>query len=671
VTWTTPLLAGLVVTALGAPVAWAVDAIRPAAAAAAGRIVALVGCALGLLPALAVLLGAAPLEVSAPWSVPFGAFHLRLDGLAALFLALVFAISAVLLAAAARAQTAASQGWFSLLIAAMALVVLARNVVLFLFAWEAMAVTSFLLIAERADDDEAREGAWTYLIATHLGTAFLLAMLPLLAAPGGLDIHTPIDFDGAQSIRLGGGRANLLFVLAVLGFGTKAALAPMHAWVGKSYRAMPSWVAASSSALMAKVSLYVMFRTILQLGQGHATPAWWGLVLIGLGLLSGLIGLGGALGSRRIKEVLGYSSVENVGIICVGFGLGLAAVAEGRPAVAMLGFAGALFHVINHAILKAAMFTAAGLVERATGTDDLAHLGGLLRRMPVVGACLGVGAIALSGVPPLNAFASEWLIYRGLFKSTVGLGAVSQVAAMVAIAGMALIGGLAATCFCGLFGFGFLGVARSEEAATAAEPPAGDPARRALVGLIAAAAVVGVFPSLGVWLVRGPALAMGAAVGLRPEPAAMSLAFGPVGLLSAVALLLLGLSWGLARARDRRLAAAEVSTGATWDCGFAYTGPFPRGQYNPASFVDPLAPLLAALVAVRERKWPIEGNFPAAAAIEQGSDDLVAERLLRPVFHLAGQGMLRLRWIQRGSIQLYLLFLFATLVIMLIWQVLV
>jgi NADH:ubiquinone oxidoreductase subunit 5 (subunit L)/multisubunit Na+/H+ antiporter MnhA subunit len=421
---------------------------------------------------------------------------------------------------------------------------------------------------------------------------------------------------------------------------------------------------------MAKVSLYLLFRTILQLTQGHEPPAWWGLTLVALGVLSGFLGIGGAVGATRIKEILGYSSVENVGIICLGFGLGLLGISDHAPTVAVLGFAGALFHIINHAILKTLMFSVTGLVERHTGTDDLALLGGLLRRMPIVGTCAGLGALALSGLPALNAFASEWLIYRGLFLGVVQLGPSDHVVAMAVVASLALIGGLASACFCGLFGIGFLGVARSPEAAQAGEPAGERLERGLIVGLTGVAVFLGVFPMIGAWLIRGRVVEMLAAMGVTPAADDLSSSFRPLGALTLVSLLLIAVVAALKWARDRRLAEQPVTTGMTWDCGFAYREPFPRGQYTSVSFMNPLEPMFPWLTARRERKDAISGYFPAGGAVEVESDDLVAERVLRPVFRGAGWAIMRFRWIQQGSIQLYLLFLFTTLVAMLLWQIL-
>jgi hypothetical protein len=238
------------------------------------------------------------------------------------------------------------------------------------------------------------------------------------------------------------------------------------------------------------------------------------------------------------------------------------------------------------------------------------------------------------------------------------------------VASLALIGGLASACFCGLFGIGFLGVARSPEAAQAGEPAGERLERGLIVGLTGVAVLLGVFPMIGAGLIRGRVVEMLAAMGVTPAADDLSSSFRPLGALTLVSLLLIAVVAALKWARDRRLAEQPVTTGMTWDCGFAYREPFPRGQYTPVSFMNPLEPMFPWLTARRERKDAISGYFPAGGAVEVESDDLVAERVLRPVFRGAGWAIMRFRWIQQGSIQLYLLFLFTTLVAMLLWQIL-
>ena len=255
-------------------------------------------------------------------------------------------------------------------------------------------------------------------------------------------------------------------MLALIGFGTKAGFIPLHVWLPEAHPAAPSHVSAVMSAVMIKTGIYGLLRVMMLLG---APQAWWGWVLCGVGLTSGMIGVLLALAQQDLKRLLAYHSVENIGIIALGLGCGNARTPRGSPAVAVMGFAGALLHVLNHALFKGLLFLAAGNVVHGTHTREIDHLGGLLRRMPRTGATFLIGAAAISGLPPLNGFISEFLIYLASFKGAVSLDGVGSVPMLATIAGLALIGGLAAACFTKAFGIVFLGQPRSEHAEQAHE----------------------------------------------------------------------------------------------------------------------------------------------------------------------------------------------------------
>ena len=255
-------------------------------------------------------------------------------------------------------------------------------------------------------------------------------------------------------------------MLALVGFGTKAGFIPLHVWLPEAHPAAPSHVSAVMSAVMIKTGIYGLVRVMMLLG---APQAWWGWVLCGIGLSSGVIGVLLALAQHDLKRLLAYHSVENIGIIALGLGVGTLGLCAGLPAVAVMGFAGALLHVLNHALFKGLLFLAAGNVVHSAHTREIDHLGGLLRRMPRTGAIFLIGAAAISGLPPLNGFISEFLIYLASFKGAVTLEGANSVPMLATIAGLALIGGLAAACFTKAFGIVFLGQPRSEHAEQAHE----------------------------------------------------------------------------------------------------------------------------------------------------------------------------------------------------------
>ncbi len=344
----------------------------------------------------------------------------------------------------------------------MILVFVARNGVLFLIAWEVMALASYFLVVFEDEKEEVRRAGRTYLVATHLGTAGLLILFLMLGQSSG-----SLDFDALGIAAGPGGAASVAFLLAVIGFGTKAGFMPFHVWLPEAHPASPSHVSAVMSGVMIKTGIYGLVRTITFLGS---PPPWWGWTILAIGVSSGVLGVLFALAQHDLKRLLAYHSVENIGIIAIGLGVGLLGKSYDLPAMVYLGFAGAMLHVVNHAIFKGLLFLAAGAIGHATHTLEIDRMGGLLKRMPWTAVLFLVGSVAICGLPPLNGFVSEFLIYLGAFKGIVDLGAAGAAAGAIAIGALALIGGLAAACFTKAFGILFLGEPRSSHAAGAIEP---------------------------------------------------------------------------------------------------------------------------------------------------------------------------------------------------------
>ena len=369
----------------------------------AGTVVVAAG--LGCIPAVQVLLGGSVLQFRFPWPVPYGEFFIELDPLSAWFLLPTFLLSALsaiygvgyLRPWLGRRSLGPVWFFYGLLVLGMMLVLLARNAVLFLFAWELMAVASFFLVTFEHERPSVREAGWIYLVATHLGTAFLLAFFLLLGRETG-----SMDFDvwAAQGIHTQG-LASVLFLLAVVGFGTKAGFMPLHVWLPEAHPAAPSHVSALMSGVMIKTGIYGLLRAFTFLGT---PPLWWGWLLIAIGLTSGVLGMLFALAQHDLKRMLAYSSVENIGIIALGLGVGLLGMSTASPLLMVLGFGGALLHVLNHALFKGLLFLGAGAVVQRTGTHEIDQLGGLLKRMPWTAAAFLVGAVAISGLAAIERF---------------------------------------------------------------------------------------------------------------------------------------------------------------------------------------------------------------------------------------------------------------------------
>ncbi len=382
-----------------------------------------------------------------------------------------------------------------------------------------------------------------------------------------------------------------------------------------------------------------------------------------VGLTSGVLGVLFALAQHDLKRLLAYHSVENIGIIALGFGVGLLGVHYGSAPLAVLGFAGALLHVVNHALFKGLLFLGAGAVVHATGTREMDHLGGLLKRMPWTGSLFLVGAAAICGLPPLNGFASEFLVFLGAYQGVLHPAAGVVGAALVVLAGLALIGGLAAACFAKVFGVVFLGEARSGHVAHAHDP--GRAMLLPMVVLAAGCVLVGLVPALLVGRMAGALEPLTRLPAATIEP---SLAFAVVPLtqVSVAAGVLLVLGGALVLWRRAQLARRPAGEALTWDCGYAR--PTPRMQYTASSFARPLTLLFGGFLRTRTTRVAPAGPFPRQAALATETPDVFRDALFRPAFVLAAGALKKLRWLQHGRVQLYVLYILLTLVVLLVWK---
>ena len=653
----TLFLTALALMVAGGAAAWAAG--RRPWASALGAATGALGSAAALLVAAEAALSGRLCDLHLAWPLPFGSFHVGFDGLSAFFAAvtaLVCGLAAVygmayLRPHAARRPLGAAWFAFNLLTASMLLVTVARDAVLFLVAWELMSLTSFFLVMFEGERPETITAGWTYLVATHLGTAFLLALFVLLGGDA-----AEMDFS-----RLGAppADAGACFLLALVGFGTKAGFVPLHVWLPRAHPAAPSHVSAVMSGVMIKTGIYGLLRVLTFLGP----PApWWGWTLVAVGAVSGVLGVLLALAQHDLKRLLAYHSVENIGIIAIGLGLGLVGLATGDAALAVLGTLGGLMHVLNHAVFKSLLFFGAGAVLHAAGTRDLERLGGLIHRMGTTGASFLIGSAAISGLPPLNGFVSEFLIYLGAFGWLAGHpgSGAAGLPAIVAILALAMIGGLAAACFAKAFGVAFLGEPRSEAAAGAHECPAG--MRLPMVALAALCMAIGLLGALAI------SAAIPAAAVVLPGldvAAASAHAHEWLWRLGAAFGLLVALAAGAAALRRRLLAGRTVATAVTWDCGYA--APTARMQYTASSFAAPLVGSFRLLLRPEAHVQPPEGLFPKAASLHTRVDDPFEGRLFGPLFRRVRDLAARLHWLQAGPNQLYVLYVAAALLALLLW----
>lgn len=608
-----------------------------------------------------VLAGAAELTQDRIWQMPLGNLRLGLDPLSAWFalaIAFVAALSGFHASGYMEDQRASKNlgfFWFNHLVltASMLLVVTARNGILFLLAWEMMALSSFFLVMFDHEKTETRKAGWIYLAATHIGTAFVLGVFAKLGQ--GL---AALDF---ENFHASGGDAGLIFLMAVVGFGTKAGFILLHVWLPEAHPAAPSPVSALLSGVMVKTGIYGLLRTLTFLG---APPEWWGVFLIAVGAFSGVPGVLFALAQHDIKRLLAYHTVENIGIITLGIGCGLLGSASGNASMAVFGFAGAVFHVLNHALFKSLLFLGAGNVVHAVRVRDI-ELGGLAKSMPWTAATFLTGSAAISGLPPFNGFVSEFLIYTAAIlgilnaKSALLLGA-----SLTVIVSLALIGGLAAACFAKAYGIMFLGEPRSDHARHAHEASFSMVAPMVVLALACLGVGVG-----GIYLL--PYLARAIAP-LAPVDTRTTIEFSAAFLytflwkIPLVAAGILVLTLVLLLLRGLLLRGRELRDAVTWDCGYA--APTPRMQYTASSFADPILRMFAPVMGTRRDFEPPSGTFPASASFSSHTPDSLQERIWKPLFSRAEHVMQKLRMLQHGLLHLYILGIVITLMALLFWK---
>lgn len=620
---------------------------------------AVIGCIIGLIPVGHAIYSGEATTLRLAWDMPYGSFFLKLDPLAAFFLLPVLFLSGLaaiygrkyMMAYRDKKWLGLSWFFFNLLIASMAFVCLANNAILFLVSWEVMALSSFFLVAFEYEKEEVRKSSWIYMVASYLGTACLLPMFLILGSSANI-----LDFDLFNK-SLSPPALNICFILALIGFGTKAGIMPFHVWLPVAHPAAPSPVSAIMSGVMIKTGIYGLIRTLTFLG---VPPLWWGYLILAIGIVSGILGVLFALAQHDLKRLLAYHSVENIGIILIGFGVGMIGWSSGMPAVAALGFAGGLLHVVNHALFKGLLFLGAGSVFSGTHNLEIDHLGGLIKKMPYTGMFFLIGAIAISGLPPLNGFVSEFVIYMASFSGAISMNPGSSLSLIGAIAGLALIGGLAAACFTKAFGIVFLGEPRSKDAQNAHEsspwmtiPMMILAAACILIGLLGAAIIQFIPPVLGVVL-GNPHTG-------EIKHAANYLLYVTAGSIVFIIFLL-----AIAGLRSLLLSKRSVGESGTWDCGYA--APTARMQYTASSFAQPIIHLFQFFLRTKKHMTMPDSYFPAAAHFETHTADVSRESIYNPIFKAIDHFFQRMRVVQEGRIHIYVLYVVVTLLILLFWN---
>ncbi len=543
--------------------------------------------------------------------------------------------------------------FFGLLAASVALVFTARDALLFLLAWEVMALASFFALTTEDHRKEVREAGLLFLVAAHMGTLVLFAHFSLLKAA-----TSSFTFPGAGSLSGGTAPAAAIFLTALVGFGFKAGIMPLHIWLPSAHAAAPSHVSALMSGVIIKSGIYGIVRVT---SFYHTPPAWWGMTLLTLGIISAVAGVLFAIGQHDLKRLLAYHSIENIGIIAMGIGVALIGRSSGSLPLELLGMGGALLHLLNHALFKGLLFLGAGSVIHAVGTREIDLMGGVAKRLPLTGLFFLTGAAAICGLPPLNGFVSEYLIYLGLFRGVAGIGTVvtSGLPLMaLAIPALALVGGLALACFVKAYGVVFLGVHRQE---SVTQPHEAGLSMLLPMGILALLCVlIGLFPQGGIRLLE-PAVA-----GWFPVSAGMATGVtlpAPVGWITVMGLLLIFFTLAIIPVALKKRPGG-IAGAVTWDCGFLR--PTPRMQYTASSFAATLVDLFGGMLRPRRHRPKISGPYPEPALFSSHVPEVVLELLYLPLLKRGNELLMPLRRLQHGQIPLYILYIFVTVIVLLL-----
>jgi hydrogenase-4 component B len=536
--------------------------------------------------------------------------------------------------------------FWGLLIAGMTLLVLSRHGMAFLLGWEVMALSAFFLVTTEEHRDESRRAGWWYLIAAHVGTLTLFGLFAFWRWVTGSYALVPVARESIDLWMMNG-----LFTTALFGFGLKAGLMPLHFWLPGAHASAPSHVSAILSGVVLKMGIYGLVRFLSLLPD---PPAAWGGVILALGAVSGLLGVVFALGQHDLKRLLAYHSVENIGIILMGLGLAMLGRSHGRPEWVVLGLAGCLLHVWNHALFKSLLFLGAGAVVHAAHTRRIDLLGGLGQRMPWTSALFLLGAVAICGLPPLNGFVSELFLYMGLLQ-TAAPGEMKGAAVLVVAPVLAVIGALALACFVKVYGAVFLGTARTNHGAHAGEAPL--TMRLPMLSLAACCALIGLAPAL---FVPGlDAVIASWAPGSAPLAGLGTLV--PLGAITLMSLLLV--AGAVVVTIGVRLAGRPGRSAVTWDCGYAR--PTARMQYTASSFAQSIVALFGWVLRPSLRAPHVRGLFPPETSLHSHVDDVVLDRWLVPAGHGIERRFGWFRRFQQGLTQHYILYILITVILML------
>lgn len=620
------------------------------------------------------------LPLAAP--LPFLKMEFYIDGMAAFFLLI---IGLVTTAVSIYSMGYSSEYYgkrsikalgflLSLFVLSMLLVTASNNVFSFLFFWEVMSLASFfLVIYEHENEDNIRSGI-TYIVMTHLGTALIIGSFLITYFQTG-----SLSFDSFRSPAspIPSYVKDAIFVLALIGFGTKAGLVPLHVWLPKAHPSAPSNVSALMSAVMIKIAVYGLVRVTLDFAAPSSPDsAWWGVLMVVIGSASSLIGVLYASMEKEIKRTLAYSSVENIGIIILGLGLSVIFMSFGLKAPAALALLASMYHSLNHAVFKSLLFMGAGSLHFSTHTKNMEHMGGLIKKMPWTSFLFLIGSISISGLPPLNGFASEWLTMQALLSSYQLSNTALQIFIGLASLVFALTVGIALATFVKMFGISFLSRPRSKAAEHAKEVPK---TMIAGMGIAATMCVVfGIMPFVATGIIgssfdidprlasaESPFSSLTAPYSINGIKAVSNMSMPAVAIMmGSVATAVLGF---VVVTGSKRKTARRIYN--TWDCGFG--GLNERMEYTATSLSQPIRTVFRTLYKPRmsiQKEFYSDSNhyIKKSVRVDSETKDVFEDNLYAPTIHVATVFFDKIRKIQTGKVNAYLLYIMITLVLLLL-----
>ncbi len=612
-----------------------------------------------------------------PSGVPMVSYAFALDAISAYF-ALAFSLLAVAVTIYSFGYLKEYEGqkslavfgfFFNVLLLSLAASLAAANTIFFLIAWEVMALAAYFLVSFEHEDEEARRAGILYLIMSHLDTACLLGGFGILMAASGSGDFTSFHAIGS---RLPDSARTAALLLFLAGFGIKAGIIPLHIWLPAAHPVAPSNVSALMSGIVIKTGIYGLVRVSLDFFD--AVPLWMGILLMLAAVVSAVLGVLYALMEHDLKRLLAYHSIENIGIILLGLGAALTFRTLHHPALAAMALAASLYHTLNHAAFKGLLFLGAGAVAQRAHTRNIEELGGLARRMPWTSALFLIGAVAISGLPPLNGFVSEWLTYQSLlagFRSTEEL---TRLIFPIAGSLLALTGALAAACFVKAFGITFLALPRGEGAERAREA---NGSMIAGMGTLAAACVAlglgatwflpvfdGVTRQLLGVPISGSLVAGGGLILTAGSPRAGSVSTPALAAAMVLMSLLPAAFWLVWSRHGKR------RTGPVWDCGLP--GLTAENEYTATAFSKPLRMIFSALYKPRreiQSVFDVSPYYPKAVRFESEIQPTFEKRFYQPLWEAILTVAGKMRAIQAGSIHAYLAYIFVTLLALLLFGV--